>query len=279
MELNKEELLALLESEEAQGILAERFVPKGDFDSVNSKREQLLGEKKREQKKAENLKSELEKFEGFKTAVGELGFDMDETFTSYLTDLKRKAENPDGGEADEGGSGEARKVLEDRLVVQKDTYESKLAAQKKTYEDKLDGLQTALDATVSGWYTEKIENTLNSELDRIDVLPKHKKLLKDAFRTRAEVLEDEDGVHSVLVTNENGLKVSAQDFFDAFAQSEDGKSYIASQPTGGGGAPGGKGTRKVDYAQERSKALREGNVARSTEIVLAEWRAKNAKRR
>lgn len=270
--MTPEEIAALLESEEAQEFLKDKFVSKTDFDSVTRKKDQLLGEKKKEQEKAKTLQTELDKFAVYRDTVGELGFDMDETFNNYLVDLKKKAETPEGDEP--VPSAETKKMFEDRLTLQKGTYEAKLETQKNAYEKKLAELQDRFNATLDGWYAEKIENTLNSGLDQIDVMPKHKKFLKAALRTQAKVMENEDGVRGVLISNEEGLDVPASEYFEAFAQSEEGKLYIAAPVTGGGGAPGGKGGTKVDYAAERQRALQAGNTQRAISLALQEQQAR-----
>lgn len=270
--MTPEEITALLESEEAQEYLKEKFVSKTDFDSVTKKKDQLLGEKKKEQDKAKGLQAELDKFADYRNKVGELGFDMDETFNTFLDGLKKNANSPEGEAAPP--SVNTTKMFEDRLEVQKKTYESKLDSQKSTYEKRLEELQKEFDTTLQGWYAEKIENTLNSGLDQIGVMPKHKKFLKAAIRSQAKVLETEDGVRSVFISNEEGFDVPAPEYFEAFAQTEDGKLYIAASVTGGGGAPGGRGNVKIDYAAERQKALQEGNTQRAISLALQERQAK-----
>ena len=49
----------------------------------------------------------------------------------------------------------------------------------------------------------------------------HKRVLKAAHKNLAVVAENEDGVRSVQMTTEDGLRVSAREFYESFAQSDE----------------------------------------------------------
>lgn len=266
MALTAEELAALMESEEAQALLAEKYVDKDAFDRVTSKKDQLLGEKKKIQQTMKETEEKFTRYQELLSKAGELGFDPDTTFDDFLVSLGNKSTEPATHEGDgKGGAGEgdapktggsASKDVEGRLAVQASTFNARLENQRKEYEKRIAEQDAQIKNLIAGWDKEKIENTLTSEMDRINVQPKHKKLIKDAYRHRATVDEDDDGVgRSVWMLNESGARISAAEFFDAFAQGEEGKSYIAAPQNTGGGSVGGRGGKNViDYGQAIGEA-------------------------
>lgn len=271
--MDNEELMKLLESEEVQAVLNEKYVPKTEVDKIEAKKNQLLGEKKKVQDKAKTLEETLSKFTSLSEKIGQMGYDPDEKLAELVATLE--AGTPEGAQQQK----EAAKSIEDRLVVQQRTHEAKLKSLSEEKNKQIEELQNALSATIRGWDAEKIENALNYELDRIDVLPAHKKVLKAAFRNLAKVDDNEDGVRGVLMTNDEGLTIPAKDFFDAFAQSDEGKAYIAAATTTGGGALGGKGTRNtIDFTAERKSALQQKDTEKSIGLALAEYGRKQPKR-
>lgn len=264
--MEREEFEALLADENVSAYLAEKYVAKADFDKVNGKKDQLLGEKKREQDKAKGLADQLSKWTAISEQVGQLGFDMDEVLPKFLSTMQKQ--QADGGDEPPKGN-ESLKVLEDRMTIQKQTYESKISSMQKEHEKKVSDLESYTQRVLKGWDNEKAENTLVSEMNRIGVLPTHFKTLKMAFRNIAAVEENEDGVRGVLMLNENGLKVPATEYFDAFAQSDEGKVYIAAPQTTGGGAVGGRGGRQsIDFNAERNKALQKGDIRSSIGLAI-----------
>lgn len=259
--MGREEILQMLALEEVQAVVRESFVDKEEFDKVNNKREQLLTEKKSIQGKLKTVEEELGTWKGIETKVGELGFNIDEVVES----LSKKT-------GEEDNADEKLKLAQNRLTVQKETYESRIASMTKEHEKQLNEIKEQNQLLTRGWDVEKIENTINAEFDRINVLPKHRAILRQAFVPVAAVEENEDGVRGVLLTNNAGLKTSATDFFDSFAQSEEGKAYIAAPVTTGGGAIGGKGGKHaVDYNAERLKALEKGDSFSSVGLALSEF--------
>lgn len=277
--MEREEIDALLADEAVASVLAERFVAKSDFDKVNSKKEQVLGEKKREQDKAKKLEEELSKWRSVSEQIGQLGYDVDEVLPTIVSKLQKQHDGVDEVDAPPKQTDESRKILEDRLTVQKQTYESKIESLKKDYDKKIADMEATTRQVITGWDAEKIENALMTEMNRVGVMPSHLKTLKLAFRNLAEVSENEDGVRGVLVTNDNGLKISVSEFFDAFAQSDEGKAYIAAPTTSGGSAIGGKGGRHtIDFNAERNKALQKGDSKSSIELAMAQYRQSQKKR-
>lgn len=261
--MDREQLEKLLNSEEAKEILAEKYVSKSDFDAVNNKKEQLLTEKKKVQSKYAELEEKSKTQEQLFEQIGQLGYDPQEVLAQTLATLENPASSTDDGKI--------KKELEGRMQVQRQTYEAKLASQAQEYERKIKERDDNLQYLTRGWNTEKIENTLNAEMDRISVSPKHKNILKAAFRNRAKVL-DEDGVRNVVIANDEGIELSATDFFNNFKETEDGKTYILAAPTIGGGAPGGKGRRgNVDFNAERRKALQNKDSRSSVNVALAQY--------
>ena len=266
--MEREELEKLLESEDVQTVLSEKYVLKNDVEKLEGKKNQILGEKKKIQEKNHELEQTLAQYKAMSEKIGQLGFNPDEKFAEFIASLEVKPEGDVEGTPHKDGT-----KLEDRLVIQQRTYEARLEALKESKDVRIKELEDTLRNTVSGWDAEKIENALNHELDRIDVLPTHKKILKDAFRSLAGIEEDEDGVRSVQIRTEDGLQVSAKEYFDAFAQSAEGKAYIAAPTTTGGGALGGKGTRNtVDFVAERNKAMQNGDTPQSIHLALSEWK-------
>ena len=269
--MEHEELEKLLESDEVKALLNEKYVSKSEVEKIEAKKNQLLSEKKKVQDKAKVLEETLSKFTSISEKIGQMGYDPDEKLTELIATLET------GGHDD--AQPQKDKTTEDRLVVQQKTHEAKIKALNDEKNKQIEELQNALSATVRGWDTEKIENALNFELDRIDVLPAHKKVLKAAFRNLAKVDDDEDGVRSVLMTNDEGRVIPAKDFFDAFSQSEEGKPYIAAATTTGGGALGGKGTKNtIDFATERRNALQQKNTEKSIGLAFAEAYGRKQKR-
>lgn len=272
--MEREEIEVLLQDEAVAAVLAEKFVSKTDFDKVNNKKEQLLSEKKREQDKVKQAQEQLSKWQSFSEQVGKLGFDVEDIIPKFLESLQKQHDGTPEGSPDPQKN-EAVKILEDRMTIQKQTFEKQIESIKKDYEKKLAEMQAENSRILQGWDGEKIENTLLSEMNRVGVLPIHQKTIKMAFKTRAEVSENEDGVRGVLLTNDNGLKISATEFFDSFAQSDEGKAYIAAPQSSGGGAVGGKGGRQsIDFNAERNKALQRGDARSSVELAMAQFRSK-----
>lgn len=264
--MEREEFEALLTDENVVAFLTERYVPKTDFDKVNGKKEQLLSEKKREQDKAKALADQLSKWNSISEQVGQMGFDMDEVVPKFLASLQKQQDGTDDGSSK---NSETVKVLEDRMTIQKQTYESKISSMQKEHEKKVNELESYTQRVLKGWDNEKAENTLISEMNRIGVLPAHFKTLKMAFRNIAAVEENEDGVRGVLMLNDNGLKIPATEYFDNFAQSDEGKMYIAAPQTSGGGAVGGRGGRQsIDFNAERNKALQKGDIRSSIGLAI-----------
>jgi len=270
--MEKTEIEALLKGDETlQAYLAEQFVAKTDFDKVNSKKEQILGEKKKLQDKYAELETQSKSKSDYLEQIGTLGFNADEVLPQLLETLKSQVDIDPAAPGVMPKLDPSKKILEDRLKVIQQTYESKINSIKKDYEGKLTE-QTERNGTIEGgWNVEKIENTLLSEMDRIGVAPSHRAMLRSAFRNRAEV-STEDGVRSVLLTNDDGLKTSATEFFNAFAETDNGKLYIAANTTTGGGAIGGKnGRNKIDFNAERSKALKSGKAHQSVSLAMSEF--------
>lgn len=275
--MEQEELDKLLENEDVKAAIAAQYVLKTDFDKVLSKKDQILAEKKKEQEKTQHAEAELKKHGDFYTQIGQLGFNPDEIVGNLLNSLKAQATNPEGEQVatPTDTKTDANKLMNDRLAIQKQTYESRIDTAKKSYEDKIKTLEDSGISLVRGWDSEKVENTLSSELDRIGVLPKHKKVLKQAFKGRSEVAENEDGVRGVMVSNEDGMRVSASEFFDSFANSDEGKVYISAPATTGGGALGSRGTKNaVDYDAEIQKANMAGDTGRAIALKTAKYRNK-----
>lgn len=271
--MEREELEKLLESEEAQTLLNEKYVAKTEVEKIEAKKNQILSEKKKVQDKAKTLEENLSKFTSISEKIGQMGYDPEEKLAELIATLE--AGTPEGAQQQK----DVAKSIEDRLVVQQRTHESKLKSLSDEKNRQIEELQNALSSTIRGWDAEKIENALNQELDRIDVLPAHKKVLKAAFRNLAKVDDNEDGVRGVLITNDEGLTIPAKDFFDAFAQSDEGKAYIAAATTTGGGALGGKGTRNtIDFATERRNALQQKDTEKSIGLALTEYGRRQPKR-
>jgi len=267
--MEHDELMQLLESEEVQAVLNEKYVAKTEVEKIEAKKNQLLSEKKKVQEKTKTLEEELGKFKALSEKIGQMGYDPDEKLAEFIATLETGT--PEGAQQQK----DLAKSIEDRLVVQQRTHEAKLKSLADEKDRQIAELKDALSNTIRGWDAEKIENALNQELDRIDVLPAHKKVLKAAFRNLAKVDDDEDGVRGVLMTNDEGLTIPAKDFFDAFAQSDEGKAYIAAQTTTGGGALGGKGTKNaIDFTAERGKALQQKDTEKSVGLAYLEYRKK-----
>ncbi len=270
----REELEKLLESEEMQAMLNEKYVSKIEVEKLEGKKNQLLSEKKKVQAQAKSLEDALSKYTSVTDKIGEMGYDAEEKLAEWLVSLETNQPNLEGKP-----KGENVKNIEDRLVVQQRTYDARMASLKEENTRKIKELEDTLRDTVRGWDAEKVENALNQELDHIDVLPTHKRVLKAAHKNLAVVAENEDGVRSVQMTTEDGLRVSAREFYESFAQSDEGKAYIAAPTTSGGGAIGGKGTKQViDFGAERNKALQDGNTQRSVSLGMTEWRRKQQQR-
>lgn len=275
--MEREEFDALLADESVATLLAEKYVPKADFDKVNGKKEQLLSEKKREQERAKKFEEELGKYKSVSDQIGQLGFDADAELAKFVGMLQ-KQQSSDPNQSEPSKSNDI-KVLEDRMTIQKQTFENKIASMQKDYEKRLSELDAQNKRISQGWDSEKAENTLISEMNRIGVLPVHFKTLKMALRTRATVEENEDGVRGVLMLNENGLKVPATEYFDALAQSDEWKVYIAAPQTTGGGAVGGKGGRQnIDFNAERNKAMQNKDTRSSIELALLQQEAAKRQR-
>lgn len=229
--------------------------------------------KKKVQDKVKTLEETLSRYTTLSEKIGQMGYDPEEKLAELIATLE--AGTPEGAQQQK----DAAKSIEDRLVVQQRTHESKLKSLADEKNKQIEELQNALGGTIRGWDAEKIENALNQELDRIDVLPAHKKVLKAAFRNLAKVDDDEDGVRGVLLTNEEGRTIPAKEFFDAFAQSDEGKAYIAAATTTGGGALGGKGTKNtIDFPAARRNALQQKDTQTSVSLAMAEFRQKQTKR-
>ena len=264
--MEREELEKLLESEEVQALLGEKYVAKTDIEKLEGKKNQILGEKKKVQEEVKTLKDTLAKYTGIVEKIGQMGYNPEDKLSEFVATLEI-----DTSKGDNPAKAITNPNLEDRLVVQQRTYESKIRTVQEEKEKRIKELENVLNSTVRGWDAEKIENALNHELDGIGVLPTHKNILKAAFKNLAEVAENEDGVRGVQLTTTDGLKVSAKEFFEAFAQSDEGKAYIAAPITTGGGALGGKGTRNtIDFTAERGNALRDGNTFQSVALALQE---------
>lgn len=261
--MNEEQLKEMLENEEVQAYLAENFTAKTDLDAVTKKKEELLSEKKKLQAKNKALEEKYRVQSEFFDQIGQRGFDPTEVLAQTIAAL----DNPTP--VDEGSS---KRELEGRLQVQKQTYEAKLASQAQEYERRIAEEQEKVSHLTNGWNREIVENTLNAEMDRIAVAPKHKSILKAAFRNKAQVTTDEDGVRNVLITNDDGIEISAPEFFNNFRETDSGKEYIIASPSTGGGAPGGKGRQAViDFNAERVKALQQRNSRGAVKAAVAEW--------
>jgi len=60
--MEHDELMQLLESEEVQAVLNEKYVAKTEVEKIEAKKNQLLSEKKKVQEKTKTLEEELGKF-------------------------------------------------------------------------------------------------------------------------------------------------------------------------------------------------------------------------
>ncbi len=276
----QEDLNEILENEDVQKYLQENFVDKSAFEKVSKKKEEILGEKKKKQEELKELSNKVSEYDNLFDSVEQRGYNVKE----ILENLSKGENNPEGEV--EGAEGENKtpagldvadfkKRAEEKLEVQKKNYERKIAALTEEKETKLKELQDQVQGLTSGWDSEKIENTLSAELDRVEVLPKYKKILKDAFRGRAEVGLDEDGERVVQFTGDDGLRRSATEFFDTFSQSEEGKNYVGAAMSAGGGAQGsytGKHLRSLQ--QQRKEALEKKDAAAGVSAAMQSYYAK-----
>lgn len=86
---------------------------------------------------------------------------------------------------------------------------------------------------------------VNEQLDKAGVSPMYRKAVRALLVPDCEVIEDESGSLSVIVRDKKlDTRVPAADFIRSWAESDEGKHYVAPIDNSGGGA-GGDGGQKA----------------------------------
>ena len=131
----------------------------------------------------------------------------------------------------------------------KDNYEKKLKEYDNKGLERYTQLEDSYNKIVNKYDNEKIENTINYYFEQTGVAECFKPVLKEAFKIKARAkYNDENDVRDIyFVKNENNveLEINPKEFFNEFANSEEGKIYIQAPRNAGGGAIGNTGSNKT----------------------------------
>lgn len=216
--MDLEKILAFLQSEEGKqhvGTLSSTLglVGKDSITGLETKKNQLLGEKKA-------LQTKLELFEKYGLTVDKI-----QDYTNTIDEL-------------EALKNAANKGKDDSNNVDLDVLKKRHARELKALEDKL------VSATENGGKLEAELNKLiiNSEIskafDTYNVAVKHRPILNLAWSASAEVEKGEDGSRAILMKNSDGQTLKIDDFFKEWSASETSKLYVQAPNNTGGGAKG-----------------------------------------
>jgi hypothetical protein len=222
----------------------EGFIKPDQIQGLVKNRDDALKEKKDlKTKYDENVK----KLEEFEEKFNKIEADYDIKLREEL-EKKANAQSENADNSDTIKQLNDFKALHSSKEKQWDREKNKLLSSIEEKEKNLEGLISKYNNTL-------ITNSLNANFDEIGVAEEHRRLLKDAYRSRATIEVDEEGERSVMIIAEEG-RLPIQEYFTSWAESKEAKYYIKAPINNGGGTTGGTGAyRGRDLVAEFNAAM------------------------
>lgn len=149
--------------------------------------------------------------------------------------------------------------VDEKLAKQRAKLEDKFGREISEREGKISAMQSSLERMV-------VDDGLSRAMDEALIDPLHKKKLLPFLKSEAKISVEHDGDSYKAIVDTDLGPVSLKQFVTEWAQSDDGKPYIAKstgpKPRGGDGRGGSSTMKRADWESlsntERSQFLRDG---------------------
>lgn len=249
---------------------AEKF----DFDAFTedfyTANEGIL--KNRDTLKQEKMKAskELEDTQAQLNALNEKVSSIDETlpdkYNKSIQELETLKSTLKDGNVD---LDVINKRHQDEIARVTSSFEKDLADKLAEKDNEVNSYKDSTEVFRDKYFATLKRDTLADELERINVNPEDRPLIMQAHLSRAKIADDGEGQFDVVFTDEKGVSLSGQEFWDKWASSDHNQKYLLADENLGGGASGRKRVTSVSQRDKLVKALNEATDLK-TQITLSE---------